>query len=160
MFVLMLVSGALQLLASNTAAAARPEISGKPCTPENLRAIPDEGLAPTGTNYFLVVLENVSSSHCTLEGYPRVKMLDKAGKTIASRISHRAPTAGKNSKEMTFLTVLPGWQGLFDLSYPNSTDYPAASCPVSDRVEIHIPSMKGSIAIKGTAARLVDSFSP
>lgn len=148
MFLLVLASGVMQLSGSNIAAATRPETAGRPCTPNHLRAIPSEGLAATGTNAFLVVLENVSSSSCTLEGYPQLKMLDKAGKTIASRISRLAPNAGKNTTKVTLITVKSGWQGLFALSYPNSTDYPPASCPVSDRVEIHIPNMKESIVIK------------
>lgn len=148
MFLLVLVSGVTQLSGSNIAAAAKPDVAGKPCTPNQLRAMPVAGLAPTGTSYFLVVLENVSRSRCTLEGYPNLKMLDRAGKSIASRISHRAPPVGKNSKEVTLITIKPGWQGLFALSYPNSTDYPRASCPVSDRVAIRIPNMKESVVIK------------
>jgi hypothetical protein len=148
MFLLMLVSGVMQLSASNVAAATKPEIAGKPCAPNDLRAIPVAGLAPTGTSYFLVVLENVSSSSCTLEGYPQLKMLDKSGKTIASRISHLAPSAGKNTTEVTLISVKPGWQGLFALSYPNSIGHPSASCPVSDRVEIRIRNMKESIVVK------------
>jgi len=147
-FLLVLASGVTQLSGSNIAAATKPEVAGKPCTPNHLRAIPVHGLATTGTNYFLVVLENVASSGCTLEGYPHLKMLDKAGKTIVSRISHLAPSAGKNTTKVTLITLKPGWQGLFALSYPNSTYYPRSSCPVSDRVEIHIPNMKDSIVIK------------
>jgi hypothetical protein len=148
MFLLLFVSGVMQLSVSTIAAATKPEVARKPCTATQLRAIPDAGLAPTGTSYFLVVLENVSSSSCTLEGYPQVKMLDRSGKTIASRISHLAPSPGKNTTKVTLITVKPGWQGLFALSYPNSTNYPSASCPVSDRVAFRVRNMKESIVIK------------
>jgi hypothetical protein len=148
MVLLIFVSGGMQLSGSTIASATKSEIAVKPCTPNQLRAIPDAGLAPTGTSYFLVVLENVSGSSCTLLGYPRIQMLGKAGNTIASRISHLAPSEGKNSTEVTLITVKPGWQGLFAFSYPNSTDYPRTSCPVADRVEIHIRNMKEPLVVK------------
>ena len=148
MFLVLLASGVTQQSGSTIAAATKLETAGKSCTPNHLRVIPTHGLAVTGTNFFLVALENVSKSSCTLKGYPKLKMLDKAGKTIASRISPLAPDAGKNTKKVTLITVKPGWQALFALSYPNSTYFPAASCPVSDLVQIRIPNMKSSIVLK------------
>ena len=145
---LALGSGVIQYVGSSIAAGAKPRIAVQPCTPNLLKAMPIGALAPLGTSEYLVALENVSTSNCALEGYPQLRMFDEAAKAIPIRVAHRGAFAGRNATGVTLITVKPGWSGLFALSYPNSTDYPPASCPVSNRVEIRIPNMKEPIATK------------
>jgi hypothetical protein len=148
MLVLALGSGAMQLPGVNVAAATKPKTAGQLCTANHLRVIPHSAFAVWGTEAFLVVLENVSKSNCTLEGYPQLRMLDVGGKSIATRVAHGSAFGSANFTGVTLISVKPGWSGLFGLTYPNSIDYPPATCPISDHVKIHIPNMKESIILK------------
>jgi hypothetical protein len=149
MVVLALSSGVMAT--AKVAAATKPKNPGLACTPNHLRAITYPALTQTGTTGYAVALHNVSNSTCTLEGYPQLKMLDAAGKAIPTRVTHGAAFTGANAgqeRRVTLITVKPGWSALFAGSYPNSTNYPPAACPISDRVEIHIPNMKEPIVVK------------
>jgi hypothetical protein len=142
-------SGVIQLPGFNVEAATKPKTAGISCAPNQLSAKPVEALAPFGTNGYLVSLENVSKSSCTLEGYPQLQMLNAGGKSITTRVTHRGGFAGANATGVTVVTVKPGWSGLFALTYPNSSGYvAAATCPISDHVEIHVPDMKESLIFK------------
>jgi hypothetical protein len=148
MLVLALGSGAMQLPGFNVAAATKHKISGVSCTANHLSVKPIGALAPKGTTAYLISLENVSKTSCTLEGYPQLRMLDASGKSIATRVTHRSAFAGANATGVTLVTVKPGWSALFGVTYPNSSGYVPATCPISDRLEIHIPNMKESIIFK------------
>jgi hypothetical protein len=139
-------SGVIQLHGLNVGAATKLKTAVVSCTPNQLSVKPVGALVPNGTNGYLVSLENVSKSSCTLEGYPQLQMLDAGGKSIMTRVTHRGGFAGANATGVTLVTVKPGWLGLFALTYPNSSGHNAtATCPISDHVEIHVPDMKESL---------------
>jgi hypothetical protein len=143
-----LVTGLMELATLSVAGATKPK-TGLPCAPIDLRAIPLGVLAPNGTSGYLVALKNVSNSSCVLEGYPQFRMLNKAGRAIATLVTHSgAPRYGASASRAALITVKPGWSSLLSVSYLNSTNYPPATCPSSNRVEIEIPNMKEPIVFK------------
>lgn len=139
---------AVQLPGANAGAASKTLIAAQPCTASQLSVKPMEELATSGTKYYLVGLKNVSTTSCTLKGYPQLRMLDAAGKSIETLVSHRGAFAGAKATGVTLFTVKPGWSALFALTFPDSIDYIPATCPTSDHVEILVPNMKQSINIK------------
>jgi hypothetical protein len=133
----------------NVEAATKPKTAGVSCTPNQLSVKPVGALAQFGTNGYLVSLENISKSSCTLEGYPQLRMFGAGGKSITTRVTHRGGFAGANATGVTLVSVKPGWSGLIALTYPNSSGYDAsATCPISDHVEIHVSDMKESLIFK------------
>lgn len=142
-------SGVIQFPGLNVGAATKPKTDGVPCIPNQLSIKPEGALNPSGTNGYLVSLENVSKSSCTLEGYPQLRLLDAGGKSITTRDTHRDGFAGADATGVTLVTVRPGWSGLFAVTYPNSSGYDTtATCPISDHVEVHVPNMKEPLIFK------------
>ena len=134
--------------AAPTASALKTQTAAQSCKVSQLSVKPMEGLATQGTKYYLVSLKNVSSTSCTLKGYPQLRMLDAAGKSIATLVIHRGAFGGAKATGVTLVTIKPGWSALFSLAYPDSIDYTRATCPISDHVEILVPNMKGSVIFK------------
>jgi len=133
--------------AAPTASASKTQTAAQPCKASQLSVKPIEGLAAYGTKYYLVSLKNVSSTSCTLKGYPQLRMLDAGGKSIATVVTHRGAFAGAKATGVTLVTVKPAWSALFSLMYRDSLAYAPATCPISDHVEILVPNMKESLIL-------------
>jgi hypothetical protein len=149
-FLLVIAIGpwAMQLPGSSVAAASKTQTAAQPCRVSQLSVKPKEGLAKYGTKEYLVSLKNVSTTSCTLKGYPQLRMLGAGGKIIATEVTHGSAFVGAKATGVTLVTVKPGWSALFALTYPDSIEYTPATCPISDHVEILVPNMKESVTFK------------
>ena len=89
---------------------------------------------------------NISTTSCTLKGYPNLQMFDDAGKPIPTYvIDGTSYTVQAQPEDVVIL--LPGKQAMFDLGYDNSTGYGNAICPTSSRVEITPPGSSEPIIV-------------
>lgn len=57
------------------------------CRTQQLRVLLQEGEV-SGSGAYLVILSNVSSSSCSMDGYPKVVLRDASGKAISSYLPH------------------------------------------------------------------------
>lgn len=90
--------------------------------------------------------KNISTTACTLKGYPKLQMLDDAGKEIATHVIDGTSYTVQAQPE-DVVTLLPGNQAKFDLGYDNSTGYGNAVCPTSAQVEITPPGSSQPITV-------------
>jgi len=89
--------------------------------------------------------KNISTTTCTLKGYPILQMLDSTGHAIPTYVS-RGNSFGVSAAPAKVVTLTPGLVAKFDMLYHNQTGYGTAICPTSTEVEITPPGSNKSIA--------------
>jgi len=94
----------------------------------------------------LVSFENVSTTTCTLYGYPGLQMLAAGGKPIRTQVlrgvAYTVPFVAER------LVTLPhGHEASFDLGYDDATGYGNERCPTSVRVEVTPPNAYEPITV-------------
>jgi len=145
-------------------AAGQPNIKGiayarsvnvggfAPCRGEDLsvRHVSDDA-AMGGHNLIDYALRNNSSSPCTLIGYPRFELLDKAGKARRhGRAVNSQQLPGDETHEAPQLIALePGKEAGFRVYYNNGgAGYMEKPCPLSQRVRIKAPGTRRSFVLR------------
>ena len=88
--------------------------------------------------------KNISTTICTLKGYPILQMLDSTGRSIPTYVTH-GNSFGVPAAPAKVVTLAPGLVAKFDLTYHNQTGYGTAICPTSTQVEITPPGVSNSI---------------
>ena len=141
-------SGAMQITGSNiAAAAAKSSTVTEPCRATQLDARLMGALATYGTTAYVVNFRNISTTACTLRGYPKLQMLNADGGVISTQTLHRS-IFDFYATVVKLVTVLPNWSAVFDVSYPDWLRYAPASCPTSNRVKILFSNANRSITVK------------
>ena len=90
--------------------------------------------------------KNVSTTTCTLKGYPDLQMLDAVGHPIQTQVIHGTSYTVQSMPE-DVVTLAPGAEAMFDLGYDNGTGYGTASCPDSAQVDITPPNSNEPIRV-------------
>ncbi|MFI5035736.1 MAG: DUF4232 domain-containing protein [Acidimicrobiales bacterium] len=139
--------GTVQVIASSLAGASKSNAIAHVCTTEELKVKLQSGMAPLGRRVYLFGLMNISTTDCTLMGYPRLKLLGANGKPIAAHNSHvRLP--GTRPIFEKLITVAPRWSALFTVTYATWIDYSPKTCPSSDQAEIFLPNGSQPITVR------------
>lgn len=90
--------------------------------------------------------KNISTSTCTLKGYPNLQMLDAVGKHIATHVKD-GTSYTVQAQPVDVVVIPPGGQAKFDLGFTDSTGYGNAICPTSAQLEITPPGSNQPITV-------------
>jgi len=139
--------GVVQLNSSNFASASKSNAASHVCAPEELRVGLIPGMAQMGMKFYVVSLTNISTTDCTLMGYPRLQLLGANGRPNATRDTHvRLP--GTRPIVEKVITVAPRWSALFSVTYATWINYSPKKCPSSNLAEIFLPNGSQSIPVR------------
>jgi hypothetical protein len=137
---------------TNYLALAATTTVSSPCRRQDLSLKEGETDAAMGgvrsTNY---TFTNKSQSPCTLQGYPRYELLDKAGKVRPrGRARNSSQLMGEETKQAPQLvTIEPGKEAWFRIDYnAGGAGYLGKPCPVSRRVRILAPGITKPFLLK------------
>lgn len=91
--------------------------------------------------------KNMSTTACSLQGFPKLQMRDATGHVIPTHVLHG--TSSTVQARPTKVVVLKrGKVAKFDLGFSASTGYGSAICPTSTQVEITPPNLDQSITLR------------
>jgi hypothetical protein len=86
------------------------------CSSRNLVAKPGTEDSGAGHVRVVITLRNAGATTCTLNGYPRLRMLDTKGKALPLRVTHGGDTASPTVSARTVI-LARGTVASFDLGY-------------------------------------------
>ncbi len=112
------------------------------CQPAQLRVVPQQGTGAAGTITMTVSLTNVSSTTCTLQGYPGMQLLAASGASLPTNVVRggvQFPTAAANQSP-SLVTLAPQQAATFSLSYEDVPVGNETTCPTSAKAEITPPN--------------------
>jgi hypothetical protein len=92
----------------------------------------------TGSVGAHVVFTNVSESRCSLEGYPKLQMLDAAGRHIPT-VLHKGSFMTVPQMRVRPVSLAPGASASFYIGFEDATGYGDAQCPTSTRIQVTPP---------------------
>jgi len=149
--VLALLTGCASSSKSGTNPSATPTATVSPasliCQPSQLQIQMGVGDAAMGTvGYAGMGFKNISTSTCTLTGYPALQMLDANGANIPTFSLHIAPYAAPAGSKST-ATLAPGQVAKFDMQFHSQTGYGNLSCPTSAKVAFTAPGDTAPVTI-------------
>src|ERR1041384_864230 len=123
--------------------SAAPQ-STKPCAREELTIKEGEtDAAMGGVRLTPFVLTNVSKAACTLEGYPSLELLSKAGAVV------KRATKQKSDDPITAATLEPGKTAWFALNFNvGGAGYMGKPCPSYPRIRITTPGAKRPFVLR------------
>lgn len=140
-----IVTVVVVLSGSGAARPVRRTVAGlASCRSAQLAVHSEWGGVGMGTIVESAVFTNVSSSRCSLAGYPRLQMLNAAGARLPTLIRHGGPAAPIRARPVP---LTPGAHASFYITFENSTGFGSASCPTSALVRITPPGDKTPISI-------------
>jgi hypothetical protein len=131
-----IIQGTILLEATNRPFAA-PHPNVRSCARESLTIKEGEtDAAMGGVRRTPFVIKNDSSSACTLEGYPALELLNRAGAVV------KRATKQKTDDPVTPVTLEPGKTAWFALNHnAGGAGYMGKPCPTYTRVRISIPTV-------------------
>jgi hypothetical protein len=88
--------------------------------------------------------QNISTTTCTLKGYPKLQMIDAAGSAIPTHVIN-GTSYTVVSRPDDLVVLAPGARVMFDIGYSSRTGYGTAVCPTSAQVQITPPGSDKSI---------------
>ena len=97
-----------------------------------------EGAAMGSRGVTGMAFKNISSTACTLKGYPIVQMIDGSGKSISTHVTRTDSIFGTPTP-IKLLTLALGGEAKFDMFYEAQTGYGNLSCPTSNSVNFTPP---------------------
>jgi hypothetical protein len=113
------------------------------CHRNQLRAHLGQGNGAAGSVRISASFRNTSSSTCSLEGYPGMQMLNKAGKPIPTSVHRGLP----GTAPVRSVTLAPGGVAKFYMGFADATGYGNKKCPTSARVKVTAPNDFSSITV-------------
>jgi hypothetical protein len=90
--------------------------------------------------------KNISSTTCTLYGYPGLQMLTANSQPIPTDVIRGTSVTVPYVPEK-LVTLVPGARADFDMGFAASTGYGNAKCPTSTRVEFTAPNDFQSLTV-------------
>lgn len=115
------------------------------CQPAQLRIAPQQGTGAAGTITMTVSLTNVSSTTCTLQGYPGMQLLAASGSSLPTQVVRggtQFPAAAANQSP-ALVTLAPQQVATFSLVYEDVPVGNETTCPTSAKAEITPPNDVG-----------------
>jgi hypothetical protein len=115
------------------------------CQPAQLRIAPQQGTGAAGTITMTVSLTNVSSTTCTLQGYPGMQLLAASGSSLPTQVVRggtQFPAAAANQSP-ALVTLAPQQVATFSLAYEDVPVGNETTCPTSAKAEITPPNDVG-----------------
>ncbi|HEX4081416.1 MAG TPA: DUF4232 domain-containing protein [Acidimicrobiales bacterium] len=115
------------------------------CQPAQLRIVPQQGTGAAGTITMTVSLTNVSSTTCTLQGYPGMQLLTASGSSLPTQVVRggtQFPAAAANQSP-ALVTLAPQQGATFSLAYEDVPVGNETTCPTSAKAEITPPNDVG-----------------
>jgi hypothetical protein len=140
----LLLIGFLATLTFVVAVGGSSAASMERCHRNQLRAQLGPGSGAAGSIRFSATFTNTSKSTCSLEGYPGMQMLNKAGTQIRTTV-HRG-LSGTVTHVRT-VSLAPGGAARFYMGFADATGYSGKKCPASTRVEVTAPNDFSSITV-------------
>ena len=135
--VLPVVAISLALAQGYSSRASSPTAIARACTHENLKVKAGEGNAAMGgVRETPFIFTNVSSSSCTLEGYPGLELLNEKGILV------KRATKQKSDEGVAAVTIEAGKTAWFNLNYnAGGAGYMGKPCPTYSKVKITVPGI-------------------
>jgi Protein of unknown function (DUF4232) len=133
---------------TTTATAAATSTSGAPpaCVTAQLSLGLGQANGAAGSVGYTNSFENISSTACTLFGYPGMLMLGAAGKPIPTDVIRGTSVVVPDEPER-LVTLAPGSRALFQMGFSDGTGYGNDYCPTSSRVEFTPPGGYSQITV-------------
>jgi len=121
---------------------ARPRV--RPCVREDLRIKEGEtDAAMGGVRMTPYIFTNVSSSACTLDGYPALELLNQRGAVI------RRATRQKLDEPNAAATLEPGKTAWFNLNYNSGgAGHMGKPCPTYQKVRVTAPRVARPFVVR------------
>src|ERR1043166_5579359 len=140
----LIVAGRVPLTDSITFKSSAKSQSTKPCAREDLTIKEGEtDAAMGGVRRTPFVLTNTSKATCTLEGYPSLELLNKAGAVV------KRATKQKSDDPITAATLEPGKTAWFALNFNvGGAGYMGKPCPSYPRIRINTPGAKRPFVLR------------
>ena len=122
--------------------ANRPPAPG--CRRENLSVKEGEtNAAMGGVRQTPYIFTNISSSSCTLEGYPSVELLSRKGTVV------RRSTKQKSDSAVDVVTLEPGKTARFNLNYNSGgAGHLGKPCPTYQKIRIVMPDVGRALVLR------------
>lgn len=130
----------------NTAAAA-PPTSAAPtptsCHANQLQMTPQTGQGTAGMTEMSIEMVNISSTTCTMNGYPGMQLLSASGSALATSVVRGGgpsySAAAANQPPGT-VTLAPHQTAAFSFSYQNIPVGTSPACPLSSKALVTPPN--------------------
>jgi Protein of unknown function (DUF4232) len=112
------------------------------CQPAQLQMTPQTGSGAAGTIQESILMTNISSTTCTMDGYPGMQLLDGNGNSLPTNVVRGGTTFGAAAANQppALVTLAPQKSAAFSLSYSDVPEGTATSCPTSAKSEITPPN--------------------
>jgi len=116
----------------------------RPCVREDLRIKEGEtDAAMGGVRVTPYIFTNVSSSACTLDGYPALELLNQRGAVI------RRATRQKSDEPNAAATLEPGKTAWFNLNYNSGgAGHMGKPCPTYQKVRVTAPRVARPFVVR------------
>jgi hypothetical protein len=124
----------------STPAAAPAPAATKACSANGLVvwAGPEPGGGAAGSAYYRIELTNLSTSTCSLNGYPKVNAVDLKGARIGAFASR------ETGQKATKVSLAPGQSASATLRIVDALNFPAEKCKVTTAAGLRIGMPGGS----------------
>ena len=129
--------------AARAAAAMSPVAS---CTASQLAVDLGPDDAAMGHVGQVVSFKNISTTTCTLKGYPGLRMFDAAGQLIPTEVTD-GPSYIVPALPDKVVVLTAGSEASFDVGYSDATGYGTAECPTSSQVAVTPPDAGQPITV-------------
>jgi len=113
------------------------------CQPGQLTIMAGMGNGAAGTIEMTVTMVNNGPGSCTMKGYPGMQLLDGSGHNLSTTVIRGGGAAFLNpaaGQPPTLVTVAPGRQGSYSLSYEDVPVGTETSCPTSVKAQVTPPN--------------------
>ena len=94
----------------------------------------------------VVSFKNISTTTCTLKGYPGLRMFDAAGQLIPTEVTD-GPSYIVPALPDKVVVLTAGSEASFDVGYSDATGYGTAECPTSSQVAVTPPDASQPITV-------------
>ena len=140
------------LILAAGAATAATAVYVPTCKASSLSAWggPTQGAAGTLLTEFAFV--NKGASECSLIGYPKLQMLDAAGRPISTTDRHAFQ--GFDGIERRVVILAPGERAYFGAAYPDFTGAGQRKCPTAAALVLTAPGASQPVELRGPTAAI------
>ena len=120
------------------------------CQPGQLTITAGMGNGAAGTISLTVTMVNKGPGTCTMNGYPGMQLLDASGASLPTNVVRGGGVDFLNpaaSQPPSLVTLAPGQQASFSLSYEDVPVGSETSCPTSAKAEVTPPNDTASAVV-------------